>query len=60
MSSINKPLFDIDKMGMQLTVNSYLPGAGFAWQKLFPLKYVPTLDIKGLEGNEGKIGRAHV
>ena len=53
MSSINKPLFDIDKMGMQLTVNSYLPGTGFAWQKLFPLKYVPTLDIKGLEGNEG-------
>lgn len=50
---MNKPLFDIDRAGMQVTVNSYQPGNGFVWQSLFPLKYTPRFDIKGLEGNEG-------
>lgn len=51
--AMNKPLFDIDLQGMQVAVNSYKPGNGLAWQKLFPLKYTPKFDIKGLEGNEG-------
>ena len=51
--AMNKPLFDIDQPGMHVTVNSYKPGNGLAWQQLFPLKYSPKFDIKGLEGNEG-------
>ena len=50
---MEKPFFDIDQSGMQVTVNSYKPGAGLAWQTLFPLKYTPKFDLKGLEGNEG-------
>lgn len=50
---MNKPIFDIDRSGMQVEVNSYKPGDGFAWEKLFPLKYTPKFDLKGIEGNEG-------
>lgn len=50
---MNKPLFDIDIPGMQVTVNSYKPGNGLAWPTLFPLKYTPKFDLKGIEGNEG-------
>lgn len=50
---MQKPLFDIDRAGMQVSVNSYKPGNGCVWQLLFPLKYTPRFDIKGLEGNEG-------
>lgn len=50
---MNKPLFDIDRSGMQVEVNSYKPGDGFVWGKLFPLKYTPKFDLKGIEGNEG-------
>lgn len=50
---MNKPLFDIDQPGMQVAVNSYKPGAGLAWRTLFPLKYTPKFDLKGIEGNEG-------
>lgn len=51
--AMNKPLFDIDQPGMQVAVNSYKPGNGLAWRTLFPLKYTPKFDLKGLEGNEG-------
>lgn len=51
--AMNKPLFAIDQPGMQVTVNSFKPGNGLAWQTLFPLKYTPKFDLKGLEGNEG-------
>lgn len=50
---MNKPLFDIDIPGMQAEVNSYKPGTGLAWAALFPLKYTPKFDIKGIEGEEG-------
>lgn len=53
MANMNAPLFDIDVPGMQATVNSYNPGAGLAWQTLFPLKYTPKFDLKGIEGDEG-------
>ena len=51
--AMNKPFFDIDAAGMQVAVNSYKPGNGLAWRQLFPLKYTPKFDLKGLEGNEG-------
>lgn len=50
---MQKPIFDIDRAGMQVTVNSYKPGNGFVWSSLFPPKYTPRFDIKGLEANEG-------
>lgn len=50
---MDKPLYDIDVPGMQVAVNSYKPGNGLAWPQLFPLKYTPKFDIKGLEGDEG-------
>lgn len=50
---MNAPLFDLDRPGMQATVNSYKPGNGLAWQTLFPLKYTPKFDLKGIEGDEG-------
>lgn len=53
MADMNKPFFDIDKPGMQVALESYKPGAGLAWSQLFPLKYTPTFDLKGIEGNEG-------
>lgn len=51
--AFEKPIFDIDQPNMQVAVNSYKPGSGLAWQKLFPLKFTPKFDIKGLEGDEG-------
>lgn len=51
--AMNRPLFDIDIAGMQVAVNSYKPGNGLAWRQLFPLKFTPKFDLKGLEGNEG-------
>lgn len=51
--AMNKPFFDIDSTGMQVAVSSYKPGNGLAWRQLFPLKYTPKFDLKGLEGNEG-------
>jgi hypothetical protein len=53
MGEMNKPLFDIDRAGLQVEVNSYTPGKGLAWPVLFPLKYTRKFDIKGLEGDEG-------
>lgn len=53
MGNMNAPLFDLDRPGMQATVNSYKPGAGLAWQTLFPLRYTPKFDLKGIEGDEG-------
>jgi len=50
---MNKPLFDLDQVGMSAEVNSYKPGSGLVWQKLFPLKYSPKFDLKGIEGNDG-------
>lgn len=50
---MRKPLFDLDIIGMQAEVNSYKPGTGLAWSALFPLKYTPKFDLKGIEGNEG-------
>ncbi len=51
--AMEKPLFDIDRPGMQAQVNSYKPGNGLAWKQLFPLKYTSRFDLKGLEGDEG-------
>lgn len=51
--AMNKPFFDIDASGMQVAVNSYKPGNGLAWRTLFPLKFTPKFDLRGLEGNEG-------
>lgn len=53
MADMHQPLFDIDVPGMQATVNSYKPGSGLTWQTLFPLRYTPKFDLKGLEANEG-------
>lgn len=53
MADMNKPFMDIDKPGMQVALNSYKPGSGLAWGTLFPLKYTPSFDLKGIEGNEG-------
>ena len=50
---MDSPLFNIDIPGMQVTVNSYKPGSGLIWGTLFPLKYTPKFDLKGIEGNEG-------
>lgn len=51
--SMNAPLFDLDQPGMQAEVNSYKPGNGLVWPTLFPLKFTPKFDIKGIEGDEG-------
>ena len=53
MGAMNKPLFDLDQAGMNAEVNSYKPGNGLVWQMLFPLKFTPKFDLKGIEGNEG-------
>lgn len=50
---MNKPLFDLDQPGLQAEVNSYKPGNGLVWPTLFPLKFTPKFDLKGIEGNEG-------
>ena len=48
-----KPLMDIDQEGLQVEVNSYKPGNGLAWPTLFPLRYTPKFDLKGLEAEDG-------
>lgn len=53
MGQMNKPLFDLNQADLQLEINSYKPGSGLVWPTLFPLKYSPKFDLKGLEGNEG-------
>lgn len=53
MGQMNKPLFDLDQPGLQAEVNSYKPGSGLIWPVLFPLKYTPKFDLKGIEGDEG-------
>lgn len=53
MGQMNKPLFDLDQVGMQAEVNSYKPGTGLVWSQLFPLKFTPKFDLKGIEGNDG-------
>ena len=53
MAAMNAPLFEIDRPGLELEVNSYQPGLGLAWRQLFPLKYTPDFDLKGIEGDEG-------
>lgn len=53
MGQMNKPLFDLDQPGLQAEVNSYKPGSGLVWPTLFPLKFTPKFDLKGIEGNEG-------
>lgn len=50
---MEKPIFDLKIVDLQLEVNSYIPGRGLAWLMLFPLKYTPRFDIVGLEGDEG-------
>lgn len=50
---MNAPLFDIDQKGMEVEVNSYKPGTGFAWRTLFPLKFTSKFNLKGIEGNDG-------
>lgn len=53
MGQMNKPLFELDQPGLQAEVNSYKPGNGLTWPTLFPLKYTPKFDLKGIEGEEG-------
>ncbi len=53
MGQMNKPLFDLDQPGLQAEVNSYIPGNGLIWPMLFPLKYTPKFDLKGIEGEDG-------
>lgn len=53
MAEMNAPLFDIDRPNMEVAVNSYIPGTGLAWATLFPLKFTPNLDLKGIEGDDG-------
>lgn len=53
MGTMNKPLMDIDQPSLQAEVDSYVPGNGFAWRQLFPLRYTPKFDLKGIEGKEG-------
>lgn len=53
MGQMNKPLFDLDQPGLQAEVNSYIPGNGLIWPVLFPLKYTPKFELKGIEGDEG-------
>lgn len=53
MGQMNAPLYELDRPGVQATVNSYKPGNGLVWPQLFPLKYTPKFDLKGIEGDEG-------
>lgn len=53
MGQMNKPLFDLDTPGVQAELASYTPGTGLAWPQLFPLKYTPKFDLKGIEGEDG-------
>lgn len=53
MGTMNKPLMDIDQPSLQAEVDSYVPGNGFAWRTLFPLRYTPKFDLKGIEGSDG-------
>ena len=53
MGTMNKPLMDIDQPSLQAEVDSYVPGNGFAWRDLFPLRYTPRFDLKGIEGKDG-------
>lgn len=53
MGTMNKPLMDIDQPSLQAEIDSYVPGNGFAWRQLFPLRYTPKFDLKGIEGKEG-------
>lgn len=50
---MNKPLFDLDKPSVQAELASYKPGTGLVWPTLFPLKYTPKFDLKGIEGEDG-------
>lgn len=53
MGQMLKPIMDITQGDLQVELNSYTPGKGLAWRDLFPLKYTPKFDIKGLQGEEG-------
>lgn len=52
MGQMLKPLMAITSEELQVEVNSYTPGAGLAWSVLFPLKYTPKFDLKGIQGVE--------
>lgn len=53
MGQMLKPLMDVTKDDLQVELNSYIPGRGLAWSQLFPLKYTPKFDLKGIQGDEG-------
>lgn len=53
MADMNKPLFDLTPADLHVEVNSYKPGNGLVWPILFPLRFTPKFDLKGIEGNEG-------
>ena len=44
---------EVTRDDLQVELNSYTPGAGRAWARLFPLKYTPKFDIKAIAGDEG-------
>lgn len=50
---MNKPIFDIDKVGMHAFLTARPAGEGLVWQTLFPLKVTPRFELKALEGDEG-------
>lgn len=53
MGQMLKPLMEVTRDDLQVELNSYTPGAGLAWARLFPLKYTPKFDIKAIAGDEG-------
>lgn len=53
MGQMLKPLMDMTNEDLQAELNSYTPGSGLAWQRLFPLKFTPRFDLKAIEGDEG-------
>ena len=53
MGQMLKPLMDVTRDDLQVELNSYTPGAGLAWAQLFPLRYTPKFDLKGIQGDEG-------
>lgn len=53
MGQMLKPIMDIDQSSLQVEVNSYKPGKGFAWSQLFPLKFTRNFNVKGIEGDDG-------
>ena len=53
MGQMLAPLMDVNVNDLQFELNQYTPGAGMAWQTLFPLRYTMKFDLKGIAGEDG-------